>query len=598
MTNVEPPQSELIMRRLIVRIFAIIGFLAVGLLVVTIIGLIVAEPSETRVSATDILMLDLTQPLPDAPPDDGVERLILGEQLTLRDAVDALARAGDDARVKGVVARVGAGTLGTAATQELRDAIAAFRGKGKFALAYAESFGELGSGTRAYYLAAAFDELWLQPFGDVGLTGLRIEMPFFRGLLDKVGVAARFDHRSEYKTAMNMFTETKMTPPHREETEGLLHSAYDQVIDGIATGRKLDAGAVRQLVDEGPFDDKAALDAHLVDHLGYREDVVAAARVRAGENATLVPLSDYLHGAGRPHQSGPVIAVIYADGLIVRGDSSSPVGGADITAADTVARAFRMAAEDSSVRAILFRIDSPGGSATASETIWHAVERAREAKKPIIVSMGDVAGSGGYYIAVPADQIVAEPATLTGSIGVVAGKFVIDDLSEKLGVSWDAAQLGQHADMFSSIEDFSPVEHAHFEHMLDTVYAGFKERVGAGRKLGAEAVEDVAKGRVWTGEQAKERGLVDALGGFETALALAKKAADIPADHDVTLMPFPPVNNSPAAVLARLLGRDGGSAGARAGLAPVLAALGPLLRDLELVLAPPGALTMPPLELR
>jgi protease-4 len=593
------------MRRLVIGFFALIGVVVFGLLAVLVIVLIVAAPGTKRLAATDILTIDLTQPLPDAPPGDGVERILLGERLTLRDVIDALARAGDDARIKGVVARVGEGALGTAAIQELRDALAGFRAKGKFALAHADGFGELGSGTRDYYLAAAFDEVWLQPFADVGLIGLRVEVPFFRGSLDKLGLVPRFDHRSEYKTAMNIFTETKMTPPHREETEAILNSVYGQLVEGIAAGRKLDPDAVRHLVDQGPFGADEALAAHLVDHLGYREDAVAAARTRAGENAELVSVSDYLQSAGRPHQSGPTIAVIYGNGLITRdGSSGSPLSGSQVSGADALSRAFRTAAEDASVRAILFRIDSPGGSATASETIWHAVQHAKEAKKPVIVSMGEVAGSGGYYIAAPADRIVAEPATLTGSIGVVAGKVLIDGISEKLGVSWDAAQLGQQAGMFSVITDFSPAEHDRFERMLDAIYAGFKQRVADGRNLSADAVEQVAKGRVWTGADAKERHLVDALGGFDTALALAKEVAGIPADSDVTLKLFPPPSNSPAAVLARLMGRDGDESGestiaARLALQdPLLRELRPLLRDLELAAAPPGALIMPPLEVR
>jgi protease IV len=593
------------MRRLIIGFFALIGVLAFSVIALVVIALIVAQPGAKRLAATDILALDLTQPLPDAAPDDGVERILLGERVTLRDVTDALTRAGDDPRVKGVMARVGDGTVGTAGIEELRDAIAAFRAKGKFALAYAEGFGELGSGTRDYYLATAFDEVWLQPFAEVGLIGLRAETPFFRGTLDKLGLVPRFDHRSEYKTAMNIFTETKMTAPHREETEAILHSVYDQMVEGIAAGRKLDPDAVRHLVDEGPFGASDALDQHLVDHLGYRDDALAAARTRAGENAELVSAQDYLEAAGRPHQNGPTIAVIYGSGLITRdGGSGSPLSGTQAAGADELSRAFRKAAADNDVRAILFRIDSPGGSATASETIWHAVQHAKEAKKPVIVSMGEVAGSGGYYIAAPADRIVAEPATLTGSIGVVAGKVLVGGLAEKLGVTTDAAQIGKQAGMFSVIDDFSPDEHERFERTLDTIYAGFKQRVADGRKMSADAVEAVAKGRVWTGADAKEHQLVDALGGFETALALAKEAAGIAAESDVTLKPFPPPSNAPAAVIGRLLGRDGGGGGEGALLPrlaaqdPLLRELRPYLRDLEQTLAPPGALTMPPVEIR
>ena len=586
------------LRRLIVGFLAVIGFFVVAFFALGIGFWIVATPGEERLGEANLLSLDLTKPLAEGPPGDGVERLVIGEQMTLRDAVEGLLRAADDARVKGVIARVGDGTLGTAQMQELRDALVRFRATGKFAFAYADSFGEAGSGMRSYYLATAFDEIWLQPVGEVGLVGIRVDMPFFRGTLDKLGVTPRFDHRSEYKTAMNTLTETAMTPAHREETEALLHSVFEQLVHGIAQGRKLEPQAVKALVDQGPFSAEQAHDARLIDHLGYRDDAMEAARSRAGQGAKLVSLLRYLDAAGRPHQSGPTIAVIYGKGLITRGDSSdNPLSGSGILGADTLARAFRAAADDKNVRAILFRIDSPGGSASASETIWREVLRAKNAGKPVIVSMGDVAGSGGYYIAAPADKIVADPATLTGSIGVVAGKVLLGGLSEKLGITWDAVQLGKNAGIDSVVADYSPTEYAHFEQMLDHLYASFKSRVAEGRKLSAEAVEQVARGRVWTGEDASTRGLIDALGGFETALAIAKEKAGIGAASDVTLQTFPPVSNTPGALLARLMGRESGNDDA-ASAPGALTALRPLLRRFELAAQPPGALTMPPIELR
>ncbi len=592
------------MRRVIVGFFASIGFVVFALVLLSALWLFVAS-HEKPLAEQNVLLVDLTQPLPEGAPDDGIERVLLGELTSLRDVLDAIERARSDPRVGGLVARLGDGAIGTAQAQELRDAVALFRAKGKFAFGYADSFGELGSGMRSYYLASAFDEIWLQPVGEVGIAGLRLEMPFFRGMLDKLGIEPRFDHREEFKTAMNTLTETKMTPAHREETESLLRSVYDQMVAGIAEGRRLDQPRLRSLIDQGPFTAQQAVDAHLVDHLGYRDDAVAAARVRAGENASLVSLRRYLANADRPHQSGPTIAVIYGTGLITRGDSStSPLSGSRIMGADTIARAFRQAAEDTSVRAILFRIDSPGGSATASETIWREAVRAREAGKPVVVSMGNVAGSGGYYIAAGVDKIVAEPASLTGSIGVVGGKVLLGGLSEKLGITWDAAEIGRNASIDSIIDDFTPQERERFERSLDYVYDVFKQRVAAGRKLGANAVEEIAKGRVWTGEDAKTRGLVDALGGFDTAIALAKQAAGIAADSEVSLKTFPPPSETPAAIIARLLGRGapgGGEQSAAARLAVldrILAALQPVAERLELATAPAGSLTMPPLDLR
>jgi len=295
-----------------------------------------------------------------------------------------------------------------------------------------------------------------------------------------------------------------------------------------------------------------------------------------------------------------VVALIYGTGLIQRGSSTgNPLTGGGLMGAETMVRAFDDAAKNKDVRAILFRIDSPGGSAIASETIWRAVQHARDRGKPVVVTMASVAGSGGYYVAAPADKIVAEPATLTGSIGVFAGKFVTTGLWQKLGISWDAVSLGDNAGMFSSMEDFSPEQHQRFENFLDATYGGFKDRVAKGRKLSADAVEAVAKGRVWTGEDAKTRNLVDALGGFSTALTLVKQAAKIPADQDVTLKLYPQPEG-PREIIARLLGRtpsqDDTSTGTFAGLEQSLRMVRAVALQLRLASEPPGSLTMKPAQ--
>ena len=535
-----------------------------------------------------MLTLDLTAPFPDGPPTPSLERTLFGTQPSLRQTIDAIENAAKDSRIKGLVARLGGGGLQLAQIQELRDAIAAFRANGKFAYGYADDFGELGGGTGSYYLATAFERIWLQPYSSLGLVGLRAEQPFFHDTLDKIGIMPRFDHREEYKSAMNMLTETKMTPAQREETESLLNSLFGQVVRGIGESRHLTDGAVRGLIDQGPFSSDDAIKAHLIDHLGGRDDVMTAARMMAGGSDTLVSLDRYAEGEGPWHRSGPIIAVIDADGLIAAGSgNASPLPSNTAIGAEDLSRAFREAAADTSVRAILFRIDSPGGSAVASETIWEATLRAKKAGKPLIVSMGAVAGSGGYYIAAAANTIVAEPATLTGSIGVVGGKFVINGLSEKLGITWDSAQVGANAGLLSMTQDFTPEGHARFEKFLDNVYSGFKDRVAQGRKLDAAKVETVAKGRVWTGEQARSNGLVDALGGFDVALDLAKHAAGIAIDSDVTLTQFPKETRS---LWSRLMQRTEDSA--------MLVVLRPYLQLLAVAAAPPGALTMPPLTIQ
>jgi len=585
------------MRRLIVGFFALIGFTTV-LLVGGLLAIGGLRPSVTPLPANIVLTADLTKGLPEGASDDPLLRLLFGGKTTLRDFLDAIEAAGNDPRVKMLLARVGDDELGLAKIQEVRDAIAAFRAKGKLTLAFADSFGEFGPGTRPYYLATAFDEIWLQPMGNVGLTGLYAESPFLKGTLDILGIVPEFDHREEYKTAMNLLTETKMTAPHREEVEALLGSVAGQVVRGIAQARKLAEAEVRAVIDRGPLLATEAVEAKLVDRLGYRDEVMAHARARAGSGAELLSLGTYLDRVGRPHHEGTTIALIYGSGLVVRsGGAANPVTGSNVMAATEITRAFRAAVRDSSVRAIVFRVDSPGGSAVASETIWREVVFARERGKPVVVSMGDVAGSGGYYVAAAADKIVAEPATLTGSIGVLAGKLVVADLLKKAGVSTDSAQVGANAAMFSPTVEFSARAHSRLEAFLDEIYKGFKDHVAAGRHMTQDEVEAVAKGRVWSGEDAKAHGLVDELGGYQAAIRLAKAAANLPPEAPFTLTVFPQEEGPAELLYNRLTGkdreRDDGTVSSGS-IERSLKALQPLLQRLEAILDP-GVLAMPPL---
>src|ERR1700751_4047432 len=316
------------MRRVIVGFFAAVGFLTV-LLVLGAMQLIGGlKPTVTPLANNIILTVDLTQAPAEGSRENRLLRLIVGAEPTLRDVLDGIEAASGDPRVKLLLARVGDDELGLAKIQELRDAIAAFRAKGKFALAFADSFGEFGPGTRPYYLATAFDEIWLQPMGNVGLTGLYAEVPFFKGTLDLLGIAPEFDHREEFKTAMNSLTETKMTPAHREEVDALLASISRQIVRGVAEGRKLPESAVRDAIDRGPLLAEEARDAKLVDRLAYRDEVLAEARAHAGSGAEFMGLTTFLARAGRQNREGDTIALIYGSGLIQRsGGSDNPLIG-------------------------------------------------------------------------------------------------------------------------------------------------------------------------------------------------------------------------------------------------------------------------------
>ena len=561
-------------------------------------GIFLSGKGKPQVPRKAILELDLERAIPEAAPENPFAVFGGEKALTLRDVVDALERAGDDPHVVGLAARLGAAPLGVAEIQEIRDAVKAFRAKKKFAVAYAETFGEFAPGNGSYYLATAFDEIWLQPSGDLGLNGLVGESPFLRGTLDKLGVKPEFGQRHEFKNAMNLFTETKFTDAHREATKALLESIFGQMVKGIAEGRKMTDAEVRALVDRGPFLGPEALEARLVDGLAYRDEVYAKLKAKGGADAKLFGLPAYLKREGRPHAEGKrTIALVYGVGGVVRGKSAgNPLTGGQSMGSETVAKAIRTAAEDHDVAAILFRVSSPGGSYVASDTIWREVVLARKAGKPVVVSMGDVAASGGYFVAMPATKIVAQPGTITASIGVLAGKMVTPAMWEKVGLTFDQVEVGANANMWNASRSFSAAEWARFNAWLDRIYDDFTSKVAEGRKLPKEKVLEIAKGRVWTGEDAKGLGLVDELGGFPAALKLAKEAAKIPAGEKVKVTVFPREKNPFEQLSERLSGEEEGESSFTA-LVRLVEPLRPLLRQVEAE-RQEGVLTAPPLTIR
>ena len=590
--------------RIVLWFFAVIGVVAVLIVSAGIYASIHFSHKKPEIAETTILRFDFERPQTEKASVDVADALLGDHKISFTDTIDAIRRAADDGRVRGLVARTGEVPLGLAQVQELRDAIATFRAKGKFAYAYADSFGDLGGGTRAYYLSSSFDEIWLQPVGSVGLTGVAAELPFFKGTLDKLGITASFDRRAEYKSAETQMTETKLPNTDREAFTGMVASIFDQTVDGIAKDRKLAPADVHTLIDDGPYPGDEALAKHLVDHIGYADEAMDAARKKAGTGVKILSGLQYLDAIKVGAPTGDVIAILRAVGEIHSGrNPSGPAGDSDGVAADDLVKAIGDAARDPAVKAIVLRIDSPGGSAIASETIWRALKRAHDGGKPLMVSMGDTAASGGYYIAAPADKIVAEPGTLTGSIGVFSGKFLTGGLWDKLGVSWDEVAQGRNAGIDSSLHDYTPEQYARFEHSLDEVYHAFIAHVAEGRKMDAAKVEAIAKGHVWTGVQGKENGLVDALGGLDVAVDLAKQAAHIAADQPVTLRPYPQPRSPIQQILAGVSGEDDDTAGSAVGVSlGRLASLAPLLQQLGVLTRAAGETsgtraTMQPVEL-
>jgi len=451
---------------------------------------------------------------------------------TVRSVVDALRKAKVDRRVTSVVIRpTGAAAL-WGKVQEVRDAITDFRRSGKPIIAYLE-FG----GDQEFYLASACDKVFLLPTATLDLTGIASYELFLRGTLDKIGAYPDTLHIGQYKTASNTFTEHTFTPAHREMAQSLNADLYAQLIAGIAEGRHKSEQEIRDLVDHGPYLPEDAVRAGLVDDVAYDDELDDKVKLSKG-SARFMTESEYRHvtapslGLNR----GPQIAVIYATGVIASGESN--VDSGQVVGSDTMVQYIRKARGDDDIKAIVLRIDSPGGSAIASDVIWREVMLTR-AVKPVVASMSDVAASGGYYIAMPAHAIVAEPATLTGSIGVVMLKFVIDGTLKKLGVNLEGVTSGRFADLYSPVRPFSPQERQKVQQHMQATYDTFVEKAAAGRNTTPERIDAVGQGRVWTGKQAKEIGLVDELGGLDRALAIAKQRANLPPDSEVELVIYP-----------------------------------------------------------
>ncbi|MEM7020993.1 MAG: S49 family peptidase [Pseudomonadota bacterium] len=526
-----------LIKRILVRILATIGALVV--LAIISAGVIAwfFLPGPAPLPDRMVLTLDLRDGL-DEVSNDPFETLRLGNRPTLSRVVMALDAASRDPAVVGVLVRLDGQGPGFGQLQELRDAVTRFRAADKRTVAFADSFGEFSSGNGGYYLASAFERIDIQPVGVLGLTGLYLETPLARGLLDKVGVLPAGDRRGAYKTLYDTFAESEMTPAHRESMESLASSLNEQFVAGLSEGRGLAPEEIDQLIDGGPYLAAEALPLGLVDRLSYWQELHEEMRDLAGSDGAMVHLMDYAATRETPSDA-PVVALVHGIGQIQRGDSGqSPVGGWTM-GGDTVAQALSDAIDDPDVEAILFRISSGGGSAVASATIGHQVRRAVEAGKPVIASMGDVAASGGYWIAMDASRIVADPGTLTGSIGVVAGKPVLNALWREVGVAWGHAQRGANADMWTTTTNYSPRGRARLEAFLDGVYGAFTEGVAQGRELPLDQVLEVAQGRVWTGAQAKERGLVDSLGGFAEALAVTREEIGLDPDAAVALRSYP-----------------------------------------------------------
>ena len=483
------------------------------------------------VKAGSYLDIDLAGPFPEFSAPDFLTIYFLGRPISVRDIWESFRKAKADDRIRCVLLRLGYLECNWAKVSEVREAIREFRASGKKVYAYIEEAPEFD---KEYYLATACDRIILHPLGWLGVNGVGGWVPFFKKGLDKLGIEAQFEHVEEFKTAYNMFMEKGFTEAHKVMLEAIYQDIFSEYVRAVAEARKKSEAEVKAIIDQGLYQGEQALDAGLVDELRY-EDELEKLLQEEDRKLHRTSLSEYLRisPASLGLEAGRKVAVIYAAGPIIGGER--PYG---TIGSRTLSRAIRRAREDRSVAAIVLRVDSPGGSAVASDVIWRETVLAKK-EKPVVVSMSDLAGSGGYWISMAAHRIVAQPQTLTGSIGVLGGKFSLAGLYEKLGITAEKMTFGRRADLFSTFRPFSPEDRRLLKEQILWTYDKFLSKAAEGRNLSREDVDRVGRGRVWTGHQAKEVGLVDELGGLDKALELAKDLAGIPSNENVRLVVWP-----------------------------------------------------------
>jgi protease-4 len=523
-------------RRGLTVLFTVLG-MAVFFSIAAFVAMYLLFGREPSVAAHSTLVLQVGGDLAEVAPADVFGYIRGNRTPTVRSVVDNLRKARVDSRVSAVLLKpTNFSSPFWAKVQEVRDAVLDFRKSGKPVYAYLEYGGD-----REYYLASAADKIFLMPSAPLDLTGIATYELFLRGTLDKIGAYPDLHHIGDYKTAVNTFTQKTFTAAHKEMDESLNRDLYDQIVRGIADGRKKDDSEVRRRFDEGPFLPEDALHAGLIDDVAYEDQVEE--KLRSGEKRDRLEADDYARvsltsvGLNR----GPRIAVVYAAGAIASGKGGyDPLNG-PVVGSDTLIDHIRQARKDSRVRAIVLRVDSPGGSAAASDAVWRELMITRNEKRdrPLVVSMGELAASGGYYIAMPAEVIVAQPSTLTGSIGIFGGKIVTGGVYQKLGAQIESTSIGRNAEINSPVRPYNASELKKLQDQLQAFYDQFVEKVADSRHTTPEKIDAIAQGRVWTGRQAKQNQLVDELGGLERAIAIAKERAKIAADAEVEVVVYP-----------------------------------------------------------
>ena len=520
----------------------IAGVLIVCLIGIIVIALLFESLSRPSVPQNSVLVLNVSGSLPDYVPDQPFERALgIQQEQSFTTLLTQLRKAKVDGRIGAVLLDINFPGIGWGKAQELRDAIADYKSGGKPVFAYLE----LGS-NKEYYIATAADKIFVPPPGDLLINGFAAEAMFYKGSLDKLGVEADvIQIGPKYKNAPDQYTKTQMGDGQREVIDAILDEYYGRYTSAVAQARSKSVEDVKALIDNAPYTPAQAKSLGLIDDALYRNEVDDALKARLGYAAeTELKTISGSRYREIPTDSvglsnGEKVAVVFISGAINTGSSSSGLLNGDMVGSDTIVKAVNDAAKDDSIKAIVLRVDSPGGSALASDLMWKAIENAK-AKKPVVVSMGDVAASGGYYVSCNANKIIAEPTTITGSIGLFMGKPVVKGLYDWLGVSNEYVMRGKNAGIFRETVKWTPEERAKMVEQANAIYYdSFVPKVAQGRNKTPEAINALAQGRVWTGTQAKENGLVDDFGGLEKAISVAKELAQLPADKDVRRVLYP-----------------------------------------------------------
>jgi len=529
-------------RKVVLTISGIV--LAMILIVVIGLAIIVSifRGSPPSIRDNSVLALNVSGSLPDYVPDDPIRRIFGGQPQSLTSLITQFRKAKADKRITAIILDVDASDVGWAKAEEIRGAIEDFRSSGKPVYAYME----MGM-NKDYYVATACNKIFVAPPGELFITGLAADVMFFRGTLDKLGIYPDIYQIGKYKTAGNTFTQKQMTPEHRQFINELVQDLFDRYVDGIAKGRSKSSDDVKKLIDNAPYTAAQAKDAGLIDAAAYREEVEKELKKNLGykdsDDLHVAKAGDYrqISQESLGLNKGEKIAVVYAAGDITSGKSQFGGSGEETIGSDSLTKVIDEVRDDKSIKAVVLRIDSPGGSGLASDIIWRAIESLKQ-KKPVVVSMSDVAASGGYYIAAGANKIVAEPSTITGSIGVVGGKPVIKGFYDWIGVTNEYVLRGNNAGMFRESERFSDSESKKFQEFLAKTYDDFTTIVAKGRNKDQKYIDSIGQGRVWTGRDGKDKGLVDEFGGLDRAIEIAKQLANIPADRGVQriIRPQPP----------------------------------------------------------